>query len=58
MQNYRIDPASRLPAYRQLVQLIRSDIRSGRLPPGSRLPTVRRLSEVLGVSQGNDQACL
>ena len=52
MQNYRIDPASRLPAYRQLVQLIRSDIRSGRLPPGSRLPTVRRLSEVLGLARG------
>ncbi len=47
---FRIDPASRLPIYRQLAEQIRDGIARGRLVPGERLPSVRQLSRQLVVN--------
>jgi GntR family transcriptional regulator len=45
----RIDPRSAAPAYRQIVEQIRTFIVEGILAPGSELPSVRRLAIDLGV---------
>lgn len=45
----RIDPSSKLPIYRQIVDGIRSQLVEGRLVPGDTLPTVRDLALDLGV---------
>jgi DNA-binding transcriptional regulator YhcF (GntR family) len=45
----RIDLASPVPAYRQIVDAIRVLLVEGALPPGSGLPSVRRLATDLGV---------
>ena len=47
---FRIDPTSRLPIYRQLVQQFREGISRGKLPPDQRLPSVRELSRTLVVN--------
>ena len=47
---FQIDPASRLPIYRQLAEQIRDGIARGRLVPGERLPSVRELSRQLVVN--------
>ena len=47
---FRIDPTSRLPIYRQLVQQFREGIARGKLPPDQRLPSVRELSRTLVVN--------
>lgn len=46
----RLDKAK--PGYRDLVQAVEADIRSGTLRPGQRLPTHRQLSTELGISRG------
>jgi GntR family transcriptional regulator len=40
---FRIDPTSRLPIYRQLVGQLREAVARGRLQPEQRLPSVREL---------------
>ncbi len=47
---YQIDPASRQPIYRQLVDQIRAAIATGQLAPEDRLPSVRELSEQVVVN--------
>jgi GntR family transcriptional regulator len=48
----RVDPTSDRPAYRQIADLLRADIREGRLPEGSRLPSERELIESFGAARG------
>ena len=45
----RIDLASSVPAYRQIVNAIRALLVAGVFPVGDALPTVRRLAVDLGV---------
>jgi GntR family transcriptional regulator len=47
---FRIEPASRTPIYRQLVAQIREAIARGRLKADERLPSVRDLSRQLVVN--------
>ncbi len=47
---FRIDPASRLPIYRQLAQQLREGIARGQFRPEQRLPSVRELSRILVVN--------
>lgn len=45
----RIDLDSEVPAYRQIVNIIRILLVSGQLLPGAELPSVRRMATDLGV---------
>ena len=45
-----IDKSSRLPAYAQMANGLRSAISSGEFPPGSRLPAESALAKAHGVS--------
>ena len=47
---FQVDPTSRVPIYRQLMDQIRQAIARGRLRQGSRLPSVRVLSRELVVN--------
>lgn len=47
---FRIDPSSRLPIYRQLTNQLREAVAQGRLVPEDRLPSVRELSRTLVVN--------
>jgi len=47
---FRIDPSSRLPIYRQLGNQIREAVARGRLRAGDQLPSVRDLSRTLVVN--------
>lgn len=47
---FQIDPASRLPIYRQLANQLREAVARGRLAPEERLPSVRELSRNLVVN--------
>jgi len=47
---FRIDPASRLPIYRQLANQLREAVARGRMKPQERLPSVRDLSRALVVN--------
>lgn len=46
-----LDPASDLPLHRQVYEVLRQEIVSGRLVRGARLPSTRALAEMLGVSR-------
>lgn len=46
-----LDRTSSVPFYRQIVEQLREQIRSGELPPGTRLPPERRLAAMLGVNR-------
>jgi GntR family transcriptional regulator/MocR family aminotransferase len=46
-----LDPASALPLHRQVYEVLRHGIVSGRLVRGARLPSTRALAETLGVSR-------
>jgi GntR family transcriptional regulator len=48
--DFRIDPTSRLPIYRQLTKQIREAVARGRLRAEERLPSVRDLSRELVVN--------
>lgn len=52
MFHYQIDPDSETPIYRQLVEQINAQIRSGALKVGTQLPTVREMAERLHLSCG------
>jgi GntR family transcriptional regulator len=47
---FRIDPSSRLPIYRQLTNQFREAAARGKLLPEERLPSVRELSRTLVVN--------
>jgi len=47
---FRIDPTSRLPIYRQIVHQVRQGIARGQLHPAQQLPSVRELSRQLVVN--------
>ncbi len=47
---FRIEPSSRVPIYRQLAQQVREAIARGKLRPEERLPSVRELSRLLVVN--------
>src|ERR1700719_4495342 len=47
--NVRIDSASPVPIYRQIVEGLRALLVAEKLPPGRQLPTVRDLALDLGV---------
>ena len=42
--NFRLDPASGVPFYRQVIDQILAGIATGALAPGEQLPTVRTLA--------------
>ncbi|MFH1195777.1 MAG: GntR family transcriptional regulator [bacterium] len=50
MINFKIDPRSGIPFYKQIVDQIRFGISSGKLPVGEQLPTVRSLAVQLKVN--------
>ena len=52
MELYHINFAEDIPVYRQLVDVIRANIKNGTLANGTRLPTVRDLARELNVAQG------
>lgn len=45
----RIDLASPVPAYRQIVEALRTHLVEGAIVPGDALPSVRRLASELGI---------
>jgi GntR family transcriptional regulator len=47
---FQVDPTTRVPIYRQLMDQIRLAVARGRLKPASRLPSVRVLSRELVVN--------
>jgi GntR family transcriptional regulator len=47
---FQIDPASRLPIYRQLARQLREAVARGRIRPDDRLPSVRDLSRTLVIN--------
>ena len=46
----RIDPASRMPIYAQIVEQIKAQIAAGQLTPGHQLPTIRQLAADLRIN--------
>lgn len=52
MFRYNINPDSEIPVYRQLVDQINAQIRSGALKNGTQLPTVREMADLLHLSCG------
>jgi len=52
MFRYNINPDSEIPVYRQLVDQINAQIRSGALKTGTQLPTVREMAEQMNLSCG------
>ena len=52
MLKYSINPDSDVPIYRQLVDQINAQIRSGALQTGTQLPTVREMADRLHLSCG------
>lgn len=52
MLKYTINPDSEIPVYRQLVDQINAEIRSGALKTGTQLPTVREMAERMNLSCG------
>src|SRR3954468_5232474 len=47
---FQVDPTTRVPIYRQLMDQVRLAVARGRLRPDSRLPSVRELSRQLVVN--------
>lgn len=54
----RIDPAADRPIYRQLADIIRTDIHAGRLRPGQMLPPEAHLQDEHGVSLNSVRSAL
>ena len=51
-ERLRVDPASGIPIYQQLVDELRSAIKRGELATGSQLPTVLSMADSLGLARG------
>lgn len=51
-----IDRDSKKPAYRQLYQQIREQIRTGEIPSGAKLPKIRELAQDLGIARNTVEA--
>ena len=49
---FHVDPGSGIPIYQQLVDEIRSAIKTGKLPAGEQLPTVLTMADSLGLARG------
>lgn len=49
---FHIDPNLDVPLYRQLVDMLQTAIKKGRLAPGQKLPTVQELSQQLAIARG------
>lgn len=47
---FKLDPASGVPFYRQIIEQVLLAVGDGRLKPGDRLPTVRALAVDLAVN--------
>lgn len=47
---FKIDPKSGVPLYRQVIEQVKFSIARGRLKPGDRLPTVRQLAVDLSIN--------
>ena len=52
MFRYNVNPESDVPIYRQLVDQINAEIRSGALKAGTQLPTVREMAQSMHLSCG------
>lgn len=50
--SYAVNTDIEVPLYTQLVDMIKADVRAGRLPFGEKLPTVRELSDSCGIARG------
>ena len=48
---FSLDRQSGVPLYKQLAEMLKNDITSGRLPEGAKLPSQRELAGLLGVSR-------
>lgn len=48
----QVDSKMNIPIYQQLVDAIRSNIKSGKTAPGTQLPTVRNLAKELSIARG------
>ena len=46
-----VDKTSPIPLYYQLAELIREDVRTGKLAPGDQIPSERELGELAGISR-------
>jgi GntR family transcriptional regulator len=47
---FRLDPASGVPVYRQLIDQVTAGLAAGTLAPGDKLPTVRQLAVDLSIN--------
>ena len=47
---FRLDPVSGVPVYRQLIDQVSSALASGTLSPGTQLPTVRQVAVDLSIN--------
>ena len=47
-----IDPMSGVPVYRQLADLLRAEIMSGKFPPRTPLPSAKTLAQEHGIAIG------
>lgn len=54
----RIEPAADRPIYKQLADILRSDIRAGRLKPGQMLPSETHLRQLYDVSLNSVRSAL
>jgi len=50
--DYKINPQLDIPLYTQLIDMIRSDIVTGRIEYGTKLPTVREFSDECSIARG------
>ncbi|MCQ2561971.1 MAG: GntR family transcriptional regulator, partial [Clostridia bacterium] len=50
--NLQLDPSQEVPIYRQIVDAVTAEVRSGRMEYGTKLPTVRDLSSALDIAIG------
>ncbi len=47
---FQLDKTGGMPFYRQIIDLVKSGIATGRLKPGDQLPTVRQLAVELSIN--------